>query len=103
MVLRSYALMVHNWDNGIKQAIARKCRDARRSLAINDDETDHELEVEQDQAERRRIDRLARAFIDDEAHEVIEDTDDDLPNLNTPPITPTQTQNEPPPQPYYRR
>ena len=36
MVLRSFPLMVHAWENGAKQALARKCRDCRRG--VDDDE-----------------------------------------------------------------
>ena len=82
MVLRSFPLMVHAWENGAKQALARKCRDCRRGV---DDDEDNAA------AARRRqevddgfddddIGRLAREFIDDEAV-VVSDEDDELPDL----------------------
>lgn len=90
--------MMHAWENGAKQAIARKCRDARRATANDDDDYDEE-DGDQDpqQTERQRLElrRLAREFIDDEAVEDNEDSDDELPVLLTPPyqLTPTQTQD----------
>ena len=101
MVLRSYPLMVHHWENGIKQAIARKCRDTRRALNAWDEgeDTDHDSEPEQERNKQGvRARRIARQFIDDEAI-VVRDTDDELPDLRTPPAqltpTPTQTQGDP--------
>ena len=107
MVLRSFPLMVHAWENGAKQALSRKCRDARRAMPNeDDDEDDDQEEPRQDEdrdQERRdqglrdqaRHRRLARQFIDDEAIEDNDLTDDELPVLLTPPyqLTPTQTQD----------
>ena len=107
MVFRSYALMVHHWENGIKQAIARKCRDSRRDFANDDDDDDEDNECEaipDEQGDRRRlVQARAREFLDVEAIEARDDDDEGLPDLNTPPAalspTPTQTQDEP----YFRR
>ena len=102
MVLRSFPLMVHAWENGAKQALSRKCRDARRAMPNeDDDEFDDQEEPRQDggrDQERRdqaRHRRLARQFIDDEVIEDNDLTDDELPVLLTPPyqLTPTQTQD----------
>ncbi len=102
MVLRSFPLMVHAWENGAKQALSRKCRDARRAMPNeDDDEFDDQEEPRQDGVrDQERLDqarhrRLARQFIDDEAIEDNDLTDDELPVLLTPPyqLTPTQTQD----------
>ena len=112
MVLRSFPLMVHAWENGAKQALSRKCRDARRAMPNEDDDEDDDQEEprqdedrDQEPRDQQRRDqelrdqarhrRLARQFIDDEAIEDNDLTDDKLPVLLTPPyqLTPTQTQD----------
>ena len=79
------------------------CRDTRRNLArlADDDDSDPEPQPDE-QGDRRR--QNARQFLDDEAIEV-QDTDEELLDIRlTPPaqLTPTQTQDDPPPA-YYRR
>ena len=85
MVLRSFPLMVHAWENGAKQALARKCRDCRRG--VDDDEDNaaaarrgQEVDDGFDDDDDDDIGRLAREFIDDEAI-VVSDEDDELPDL----------------------
>ena len=78
----SWGEFMRCWNNGICEALQRKCRDEERALR-----RDQESRTERRLREQNERIRLARGFIDDEAIDDCEedyDEDDELPEIISP-------------------